>query len=229
MVKVALVTVAGKQLPLQLDASPVSAGALGDAAAAALALEPGRFKLLLRGAAVPTADRGARVALQDGDVLVVVPQRRAPTEAAAAAAAEALGAAPPRGGGGDGDDDDDEDGPLRFRLAADAPAWHRALAAFLRDRCGAPDLALSWLFLVGPRRIGILFAVLAGARVASSFGLGPLYLMAAIVVTVFANLGERRPGEQSAYSVFNRGVARLPGELDAGAIDDAIRRGAGIG
>ncbi len=32
-------------------------------------------------------------------------------------------------------------------------------------------------------------------------------------------------GEMSAYSVFNEGVQRLPGQLDADAIDQQLRRG----
>jgi hypothetical protein len=232
------------------------------------------------------------------DSLVVVPQRRAPTEAAAAAAAEAHGLAPADAA------DDDDDGPLTFRLPPDAPAWHRALASFLRRRLGTPDLALAWLFALGPGRLAVFAAVLAGARVASGYGLGPLYLMVAIVVAIWTNLGDRKEGEASAYrwaaqgafgkadcaalvtgcsqsalqcslsgsrghrclqlleerhvaalppcccwlralvlppttplmappltsrSVFNPGVRRLPGELDAAAFDGEIRRGAGVG
>ncbi len=153
------------------------------------------------------------------DSLVVVPQRRAPTESAQAAAAEALGSSPPGAG------DDDDDGPVRFRLTPDAPRWHASLARFLRARCGAPDLALAWLFTLGPGRLLVFAAVLLGARVAHHWGLGSLYLMAAIVAAVWTNLGERREGEASAYSIFNEGVRRLPGQLDAGTFDDQIRRG----
>jgi hypothetical protein len=35
----------------------------------------------------------------------------------------------------------------------------------------------------------------------------------------------RTQGEASAYSIFNPGVQRLPGQLDADQIDDQIRRG----
>lgn len=132
------------------------------------------------------------------DTLVVVPQRRAPTESASAAAASALGQAPARRAGA-GDDSDDDDGPLRFALPPGAPAWHAALATFLRRRLNAPDLALAWIFAIGPGRILVFFAALAGARVAHAYGLGPVYLMAAIVVLVLTNLGERREGEASAY------------------------------
>lgn len=119
-----------------------------------------------------------------------MPQRRAPTAAASAAASEALGASPP-------DADDDE--IVRFALAADAPAWHRSLARFLQRRCGAPDLALAWLFTLGPGRLAVFAVVMAGARVAHGYGLGSLYLMAAVLGLMWANLGERREGEASAY------------------------------
>lgn len=154
------------------------------------------------------------------DTLVVVPQRRAPTDATVAAAAEALGASPA--------DEDDDDGPLRFALPRDAPRWHRSLAGFLRHKCGAPDLALAALFALGPGRLLVLLAACAGARVAHAFGLGPIYLMLAVVAAIFCNLGERREGEASAYSIFNEGVRRLPGQLDAEQLDDQIRRGAGV-
>ncbi|PNH12785.1 hypothetical protein TSOC_000321 [Tetrabaena socialis] len=42
---------------------------------------------------------------------------------------------------------------------------------------------------------------------------------------IFTNLGTRRAGEASAYSIFNRGVQRLPGQLDAGEIDRQMRQG----
>lgn len=119
-----------------------------------------------------------------------MPQRRAPTAAASAAASEALGASPP-------DADDDE--TVRFALAPDAPAWHRSLARFLQRRCGAPDLALAWLFTLGPGRLAVFAVVMAGARVAHGYGLGSLYLMAAVLGLMWANLGERREGEASAY------------------------------
>jgi hypothetical protein len=247
-----VVTVTGQRRRLDLR-GPATVGEVYDAAAAALPLAPGRFKLMLRGALVPPGDRSALLTLVDGgarllarqggfggaaaaflvphacaaaaagratpgpcalsppprppnpthhppapppappaDSLVVVPQRRAPTEAAAAAAAEARGLAPPGG-------EDDDDGPVTFRLPPDAPGWHRGLASFLRGRLGAPDLALVWLFTLGPGRLVVFFAVLAGARVASAYGLGPLYIMAAILVAIWTNLGDRREGEASAY------------------------------
>jgi hypothetical protein len=46
-----------------------------------------------------------------------------------------------------------------------------------------------------------------------------------MIYAIFSNLGRRREGETSAYSIFNEGVVRLPGQLDADQIDDQMRRG----
>ena len=54
---------------------------------------------------------------------------------------------------------------------------------------------------------------------------GPLYVLGTILVVIFTNLGTRKPGEASAYSVFNEGMRALPGQLNADAIDDQMRRG----
>jgi hypothetical protein len=61
--------------------------------------------------------------------------------------------------------------------------------------------------------------------VAAAYGLGPIYLLLAIIITIFTHLGKKREGEASAYSVFNPGVRRLPGQLDADTIDQQIRQG----
>lgn len=45
-----------------------------------------------------------------------------------------------------------------------------------------------------------------------------------IILLIYINLGTRRPGEASAYSVFNNFV-RLPGQLTAEVLDDQIRHG----
>jgi hypothetical protein len=53
---------------------------------------------------------------------------------------------------------------------------------------------------------------------------GPLYVLATLLVLIFWNLGTRKPGEASAYSVFN-GFRELPGQLNANRLDEQIRRG----
>lgn len=54
--------------------------------------------------------------------------------------------------------------------------------------------------------------------------MGPLYVLVSIVAVIFWNLGKRQEGEASAYSMFN-GFRELPGQLNAGLLDDQIRRG----
>ncbi len=53
---------------------------------------------------------------------------------------------------------------------------------------------------------------------------GPLYVLVSIVAVIYWNLGTRREGDASAYSIFN-GFRELPGQLNAGALDEQIRRG----
>ena len=60
---------------------------------------------------------------------------------------------------------------------------------------------------------------------ASWYELGPIYLLLALIVTIFTHLGTKKEGEASAYSVFNEGVRRLPGQLDADDVDQQIRQG----
>lgn len=58
------------------------------------------------------------------------------------------------------------------------------------------------------------------SRVSYKLDLGPIFILGTIFYFIFSNLGTRT-GEFSAYSIFNRGVRRLPGDqLDA----DHIRR-----
>ena len=74
---------------------------------------------------------------------------------------------------------------------------------------------------------GVTIAWLAGGpiltRVAPS--VAPMYVIVSLITAIFLNLGTRKEGEMSAYSVFNKGMRRLPGQLTADDIDDAVRRG----
>ena len=51
----------------------------------------------------------------------------------------------------------------------------------------------------------------------------PLFLLSTGFYLIFTGLGTRRPGEPSAYSVFNR-FQELPGTFNAARVDDAIMR-----
>jgi hypothetical protein len=183
--------------------------------------------------------------LRDGDVLVIVPRRAAPSDHArrAAAAASSFGgdaaALARRRGGGfgnannhnnntGGDESDDEDEELRqYRPPADAYAWERRLGGWLHAQ-GAPPLALAWLFLARPSRLALVLLIAAGARVAHNYGWGPPYVLLWLIAAMLLNLGRRREGEASAYSLFNAGLRRLPGQLDAAHMDAQIRAGGGI-
>lgn len=59
---------------------------------------------------------------------------------------------------------------------------------------------------------------------ASQFGVGPLYILGTIVALVFFNLGQRRDGEASAYTIFNN-FRELPGQFNADRVDAQMRRG----
>ena len=52
-----------------------------------------------------------------------------------------------------------------------------------------------------------------------------MYILASAVALIFMNLGRRKAGEASAYSVFNAGFRELPGQLNAAAMDEQLRRG----
>ena len=129
-----------------------------------------------------------------------------------------------RGGATEEDDsDEDEDGPLRYRPPSNGLA--RLLAEGARSRGLLSDSALAVLVRV-PRNFW-LFLVLwpLGAKAASLCSLGPIFILFSIVFAIFSNLGVRKPGEASAYSVFNEGFRSLLGEFRAEAIDDGLRRG----
>ena len=81
------------------------------------------------------------------------------------------------------------------------------------------------LFVVGTSMVVVVtFAVLRylGPR------WSPLLLSIAGIVAIFSCLGTRKAGTLSAYSVFNEGTQRLPGQLSADDIEREIR-GGGMG
>lgn len=65
---------------------------------------------------------------------------------------------------------------------------------------------------------------LLGGRVSVAFGLESLYLIGSVLALIFLNLGKRREGELSAYSVFNPGGERLPGDFND-VLEAQVRRG----
>lgn len=52
---------------------------------------------------------------------------------------------------------------------------------------------------------------------------GTVYFIFSIFVLMFTNLGKRKKGEMSAYSVFNKNQKALPGSLQASQFEAEIR------
>jgi len=72
-----------------------------------------------------------------------------------------------------------------------------------------------WLYFIG----WVLCCPLA-----SWAGVGPLYVIATLFALVLFNLGSRKEGEASAYTIFNNFRA-LPGQLTADQLDQQARTG----
>lgn len=74
------------------------------------------------------------------------------------------------------------------------------------------------------RPVAIVAAWAAGALVTLRFDPAAiqLYLIISIFALILTNLGTRRTGP-SAYSVFNKNCATLPGQLRAEQFDDEVR------
>ena len=60
------------------------------------------------------------------------------------------------------------------------------------------------------------------SKAASRCELGPPFVLLSMLAVMLANLGKRKSGELSAYSVFNPGQRALPGAMDAAAIQQGI-------
>jgi len=90
-------------------------------------------------------------------------------------------------------------------------------------------LSPAWEFLrARPRQVAIAVLVLAGFVLSALVGFGGVYFCVVAIIGIFNNLGERKEGELSAYSIFNRGNERLPGTFTAEDIDAQFRSGAGV-
>lgn len=122
-------------------------------------------------------------------------------------------------------DEADEEADERFRLRLGA-SWLERRAARALQRRRVPDIFLPpVMYLLRP---GVLIGTalwFAGAPLAARFSLGPIYVLGTILAVILTNLGTRKEGELSAYSVFNSGTRQLPGQLNADAIDQQIRAG----
>ena len=124
----------------------------------------------------------------------------------------------------DGGFEEDEERELRFDIESLPSHWQRKLASHLRHRAGLPDAALLVIFALSPTRYAVLVAWFLFGRLASSQGLGSLYLVLSVIAFIFTNLGKRREGEASAYTVFNNFQA-LPGQLTGDQLERQMVRG----
>ncbi|KAI7845633.1 hypothetical protein COHA_000919 [Chlorella ohadii] len=210
-----LITATGRRERLELAQAQLSEAALRAAVVRQLSLAPpAAAQLRLVHAGQPLADDEAVSRLKDGDTVLAAVAPRPPPKAVRDAVS----------GGGGQEEDEDED-PLRLRLPANAPAWKRNTVRFLRQRLHVPEAALALLLRVSLRAWLALAAWMAGARLAARWELGPLYIIATILLLMLLNLGQRREGQWSAYSLFNPGMRRLPGQMTAEDLDRQVRRG----
>lgn len=194
----------GRRVQIEVDGQ-LQAASLHALVEKALDLGGSGLKLVRKGSAVPEC---GLITLHDGDLFLVIPGRKAPH--AQDLHKRAVG-------------DDDEHDALQFQIPDHVHLWERGLALLLQNwKC--PDLVLVWLFHLRPRNIVIVLLAIAAAPLAQAWELGPIYIICCIILAIFANLGQRRDGEASAYSIFNN-FRRLPGQLDMDQVDQQIRQG----
>jgi hypothetical protein len=185
-------------------ASDVSVAALRAAAAEACGFLAARTKLVASGRVLLDSDGAARLA--DGQKVFCLSAPEAPVSAA-------------------GEDAEPEDAVAALRLSRlrlSAPV-RRAAARLVAAGVPEPLLALllsvklgSWLTLAG---------WCLACRAASRLDVGAPFVLASAFAAIFANLGSRAPGAPSAYSLFNDGLARLPGDAAPEEIDRQLRAG----
>ncbi|GAB4817998.1 hypothetical protein N2152v2_005044 [Parachlorella kessleri] len=113
---------------------------------------------------------------------------------------------------------------IRFATVSGSKAAANIDAEHETHRVGLPEVLLVLLFSLRRTVWVAVLAWAAGAKLASTLELGPLYMVATVFVVIILNLGRRREGEASAYSIFNN-HQRLPGQLTAEHMDEQLRRG----
>ena len=200
---------------------PVEALRRRVAAAVGAGAEPARVRLFFGGAA-----------LADGSVfspLLAPPLGASEGDKAGGALLWVLAPRPPKRARleeQDGSFEEDLEQDFRVDWESLGPR-QRAVGDLLRRRLGlsGASLKLTVQILGLSNVFWALFVawVAAGVAVVGT-GLEHTYLALSILLVVFLNLGRRRAGESSAYSVFNN-FRTLPGQLTGDMIDDMVRRG----
>ncbi|KAF5735085.1 ubiquitin family protein [Tripterygium wilfordii] len=123
----------------------------------------------------------------------------------------------------DGLDIDDDD--LKFQLPASTSRWKRRLYFFLHDKLKLPDILLMAIFSLSTKVWAAIILWFILAPIAHRWDLGPLFIIGTGFCIILMNLGQRQPGDVSAYSIFNEDFRELPGTLNADRIDRDIRAG----
>lgn len=163
------------------------------------------LRLILCGKVLHDSEDGDDICirLNNGDSLIVVVKPKPPT-------------------GLEIEDDDDD---LEFRLPHSTSRWKRKLYCFLHNRMKVPGILLMALFSLSLKAWTIVVLWFALAPLAHRWDLGPLYILGTGFSIILLNLGQRQPGDISAYSIFNEDFRELPGTLNADRLDRDVRTG----
>eukprot|EP00793_Prasinoderma_coloniale_P004428 PRCOL_00000188-RA len=174
--------------------------------------------LLFRGARLPPDDPAALNGVPDGATLMLgsagVPVSAAREREVIEAEAERRAARAERTG-----DETPEDEPLVVPQRLRGRAY-----SFLRVTLCLPEALCYVLLSVRPAVWASLIAWLVALRGSAAVGVPELFVMGSIVTGIACNLGVRRAGEVSAYSIFNDDFRELPGAFNAEAVDNMLRR-----
>ncbi|GAA0174187.1 hypothetical protein LIER_41676 [Lithospermum erythrorhizon] len=200
----------GPSLPSRLSIpSPIQVCALRKLVAINGQLPSENLRLIWRGNVLQDDDSGDELLqLKDGDSLIVAVKPKPP---------------PKHVRDGLGDDDDEDD--LKFQLPRSTSRWKRRLYLMLKHKLKLPEMILVAVFSLSLKMWAVVVMWFVLAPVAQRFELGPLYILGTGFGIIFYNLGHRKPGEASAYSIFNEDFRELPGTLNADRLDRDIRAG----
>ncbi|XP_024168632.1 uncharacterized protein LOC112175200 isoform X1 [Rosa chinensis] len=169
-----------------------------------------KLRLIMRGNVLHDSKSGQDVNLQlkDGDSLIVAVKPKPPSKHLR-----------------DGLDEDDDEDDLKFQLPQSSSRWKRRVYAVLHDKLKLPDILLMAIFSLSLKMWVIIIMWFILAPVAHQWDLGPLYILGTGFGVILLNLGQRKPGDVSAYSIFNEDFRELPGTLNAERLDGDIRTG----
>ena len=200
--QVVLQTVSRGRVALEVPPD-VSVAALRRAAAEACGFAPERTKLVTNGRVLADSDGAA--GLGDGAKIFCL-------------------AAPPAPGAPGAEAEAEDEVALRrlSRLRLRAPV-RRAAARLVA--AGVPEPALALLLSVRVATWLTLAGWCLACRLAARYDVGGPFVLASAFGLIFANLGTRAPGAPSAYSLFNQGFERLPGDAAPEELDRQLRNG----